>query len=529
MSQAFADITFTPAVKAAQTRYGSREANRWAETSNQRKDRLTTRERSFIERRDGFYQATVNEDGWPYVQFRGGPAGFLRVIDDATLGFADFRGNTQYLSVGNLTANDRIALILMDYPNRRRLKLWGRTRIVDADEDPALMARLAVPSYDARIERALLITVDAYDWNCPQHITPRFSEAELAEVLAPITVRVDELADENRRLRDRGGPPSEALGDGPLQLLVSGVRQLTPRVRAYELRSVDGSALPTVGAGAHLPVPVRLADGMLDVRTYSIASDPARGDAYEIAVLREDAGRGGSVALHRDYQLGQVVNAGLPVEGYALHEDDRPAVLMAGGIGITPLKAMAHALHANGRAFRLHYSARSANDLAYAEELRTLAGDAVTFHTSDDVRLDVPAALAAAPAHAMFYVCGPERLIEAVTAAAAEQNLDPERVRFERFTAPTSRPGDVPLEVELTDSGRTLQIGADQTILEAMLDAGIDQPFSCRTGTCGTCAVRVVEGEPDHRDTALSPAERARGRFCTCVSRAKGPRLVLDA
>ncbi|MBT5266043.1 MAG: pyridoxamine 5'-phosphate oxidase [Rhodospirillaceae bacterium] len=184
MAKKFAEITFTPSVKAAQSRYGSRERNERFELLDDAGDTLGSREAEFIEARDGFYQATVNEAGWPYVQFRGGPAGFLKVLDERTIGYADFRGNIQYLSVGNLAANDRVSLILMDYPNRRRLKIWARARIVHREEDPDLLARLEIPTYRARVERAVVLAIEAIDWNCPQHITPRFTEAEAAALIS---------------------------------------------------------------------------------------------------------------------------------------------------------------------------------------------------------------------------------------------------------------------------------------------------------------------------------------------------------
>jgi predicted pyridoxine 5'-phosphate oxidase superfamily flavin-nucleotide-binding protein len=179
MTHSFAEITFTPSVKAAQHLYGSREANRSFELSGNAKNELGESEAKFIAERDSFYQATVSESGWPYVQHRGGPTGFLKVLDKGSIGYADFRGNAQYLSVGNLNANDRIAMILMDYPNRRRLKIWGRARIVHEQENPELLAQLEVPTYRARIERGIIIQVEAFDWNCPQHITRRYSEARL--------------------------------------------------------------------------------------------------------------------------------------------------------------------------------------------------------------------------------------------------------------------------------------------------------------------------------------------------------------
>jgi predicted pyridoxine 5'-phosphate oxidase superfamily flavin-nucleotide-binding protein len=179
MGRAFSDIAFTAAVRAMQTCMGSRAAYAALDRATDRRDRLTGKEAAFIAACDHFFMATVSETGWPYVQHRGGPAGFLKVLDDRTLGYADFRGNVQYVTVGNLQSDDRVSLILMDYARRRRLKVLGRARTVEAAADPALVARLAVSGYDAAIERAVLIGIEAYDWNCPQHITPRFTIGEI--------------------------------------------------------------------------------------------------------------------------------------------------------------------------------------------------------------------------------------------------------------------------------------------------------------------------------------------------------------
>jgi predicted pyridoxine 5'-phosphate oxidase superfamily flavin-nucleotide-binding protein len=201
MARAFAAITFTPSVRAAQIRYGSRRANEGFERAEDRRDELTSREAEFIATRDSFYQASVSETGWPYVQFRGGPKGFLKVLDENTIGYADFRGNVQYISAGNINADGRVALILIDYPNRRRLKIWGRARLVHADEDADLLARLEIPTYRARVERAVIVTVEAFDWNCPQHITRRFTEEEIAELTAPLAQEIERLAAENATLK----------------------------------------------------------------------------------------------------------------------------------------------------------------------------------------------------------------------------------------------------------------------------------------------------------------------------------------
>ncbi|HEY8566916.1 MAG TPA: pyridoxamine 5'-phosphate oxidase family protein [Beijerinckiaceae bacterium] len=200
------EIASTPAVKAARERYGS--AAQYARLDGTqgpdgpvRNERLTEAEAGFIAGRDGFYLASVSETGWPYVQYRGGPAGFLRILDETSLGFADFRGNRQYVTTGNVAGNDRVSLFLMDYAHQRRLKIFGRLRVVDAADDPELAAALAVPDYPARVERAVLITVEAFDWNCPQHITPRFTQGEIEGALAPVREELAALRAENERLR----------------------------------------------------------------------------------------------------------------------------------------------------------------------------------------------------------------------------------------------------------------------------------------------------------------------------------------
>lgn len=172
MGHKFAEIAFTANVKSEQAERGSRRSYERFEQGEDHHDVLGPQEAAFISMRDSFYMATVSETGWPYVQHRGGPAGFLKVLDEKAIGFADFRGNRQYISVGNLKSNDRVSLFLMDYPNKARLKILGRARIVDVSDEETLK-RLALPEYRAQVERGMLIRVEAFDWNCSQHITPR--------------------------------------------------------------------------------------------------------------------------------------------------------------------------------------------------------------------------------------------------------------------------------------------------------------------------------------------------------------------
>jgi ferredoxin-NADP reductase/predicted pyridoxine 5'-phosphate oxidase superfamily flavin-nucleotide-binding protein len=532
MGRAFSDIAFTAQVREIQTLMGSREQYAHLDRTSDRGDRLGRREIDFIKAADHFYQATVSETGWPYVQHRGGPAGFLKVIDDRTLGFTDFVGNVQYISVGNLKKDDRIAMIVMDYANQRRLKLLGRAHTVEIADDPELVERVRTPGYDGRVERVIVISIEGFDWNCPQHITPRFTEAEITRMVAPVHARLRHMKEQLAQVSAEASAQRQPdqFGDGPLTLKITGMRQLTARVRAYELRDIVGAALPEISAGAHLEVPVRLADGTAGTRRYSIASDPGQRNVYEIAVLREDAGSGGSTSVHDAFRLGLTLHCGLPENHFRLDDHAPRRILIAGGIGITPIKAMMHALSARGQPFELHYAVRSRSEAPFLEELQAQFGGRLVVYPADEgTRIDPTALIGAAPRDTLFCVCGPARLIDAVRNGGRIAGVDEKRIRFERFTSTVSATENHPLTVTLARSGKVIEVAADQTVLDAVHAAGIDAPASCRTGQCGTCAVKVTSGSPDHRDDVLSSEQRNDEKLmCICVSRATGANLTLD-
>ncbi len=202
MSYGFLDALTGENVIAAQETAGSRK-NYAAAKRDRTFNRFTEAEANFIAARDSFYIASLAETGWPYVQHRGGPRGFLKLLDDQTLAFPDFRGNRQYITLGGTAVHDKVSLILMDYPNRARLKILAQMKSRSLEEDPALAARLALPDYRALPERAFVLHLHAFDWNCPQHITPRFTGEEIEGALAPVRARMAVLEEENRALRDR--------------------------------------------------------------------------------------------------------------------------------------------------------------------------------------------------------------------------------------------------------------------------------------------------------------------------------------
>ena len=197
----FGKLAFTPLVKELQERYGSRKQYERMEQSGTSQDRLTDFEKEFLAGRDTFYWATTSSTGWPYVQHRGGPKGFLKVIDDRTLAFADYRGNKQYITTGNLLSDDRVAMILVDYPRQARLKILGRAEIFEGAKAEKWLARVRVQGYKATIERVFVIHVEAYDWNCPQHITPRYTAEEIQEGMRSVQERIQTLEQQNEGLK----------------------------------------------------------------------------------------------------------------------------------------------------------------------------------------------------------------------------------------------------------------------------------------------------------------------------------------
>jgi predicted pyridoxine 5'-phosphate oxidase superfamily flavin-nucleotide-binding protein len=197
----FGKLAFTPLVKKLQELHGSRAQYARMEKSGEAQDRLGEFEKEFLADRDMFYWATTGSTGWPYVQHRGGPKGFLKVIDDRTLAFADFRGNKQYITTGNLMTDDRVALILVDYPRQARLKILGHVEVFEGIKAENWLARVRIPDYKAVIERVFVIHIEAYDWNCPQHITPRYTEEEIRDAVRAVEETSSRLELENENLR----------------------------------------------------------------------------------------------------------------------------------------------------------------------------------------------------------------------------------------------------------------------------------------------------------------------------------------
>ncbi len=312
---------------------------------------------------------------------------------------------------------------------------------------------------------------------------------------------------------------------------VAAIQDQTPRIREFELVG-DGAALPPFEAGAHIEVAV--GEGV--IRSYSLANDPRDIDRYVIAVLREPDGRG-SGWLHGSVQVGDTLQIAGPRNAFPLREEAAEHVLVAGGVGITPIRSMIHRLQAIGTPFRVIYCTRTAADTAYRAELLDAHGPRLLLHHDEGDAgrsLDLAAALRDRPVGAHAYVCGPRGLIEAAKAATAHWPAG--TVHVELFASPPEAPavvdvgGDQPFEVVLARSGRTLQVPADKSILEVLLGAGIKTPYVCREGWCGNCETVLLGGKADHRDDILEDDQKAaQDTIHICISRAMpGEQLILD-
>ena len=314
-----------------------------------------------------------------------------------------------------------------------------------------------------------------------------------------------------------------------LNLAVASVAAIAPSIRQVELTNAEGGALPAFTAGAHIDL--ALGNGL--ERSYSLLNDPLETHRYLIAVLRETDSRGGSVFVHDQLRQGDRLTASEPINNFPLNEAGEAHILIAGGIGITPLKAMAHRLAARGGNFTLHYCARDEERAAYLKELRALVGGRLHLHLDggDIARgLDVAKLLASRPPAAHVYVCGPAGLIRAVREAARDWPKG--SVHYELFRGSEAdiapRSTDRPFEIRLARAGKTLTVPADRTILEVLKENGIKVKTLCTEGVCGTCRVALLGGKADHRDEVLTDAQRER-HIQVCVSRAlPGETLILD-
>lgn len=298
----------------------------------------------------------------------------------------------------------------------------------------------------------------------------------------------------------------------------------------FELVAEDGSPLPAFSAGSH--VDVHLPGGL--TRQYSLCNDPTESHRYLIGVLRDPASRGGSLAMHDQVQEGQLLQISAPANHFPLAHDARRHLLLAGGIGVTPILCMAERLANTGADFEMHYCTRSPERTAFHQRIATSGfAPKVHFHFDDgaaEQKLDIAALLSAPASGVHLYVCGPKGFMDAVLNTAREKGWPEAQLHYEFFAgAVTKSDSDASFEVQIASSGKIVVVPSDKTVVQALAEAGVGVQMSCEQGVCGTCLTRVIEGIPDHKDMYLTPEEQAANdQFTPCCSRSKSPRLVID-
>lgn len=324
-------------------------------------------------------------------------------------------------------------------------------------------------------------------------------------------------------------------GSDLLDVRVMQVTWCSPSVLAFSLASVTGDTLPGFEAGAHVSVHLPVAGKPDRIRAYSLINLDAVCDTslpqqrYQIAVRRDDQGAGGSRQLHELVRPGDLLRISPPKNQFSLDDTQHP-LLLAGGIGVTPIASMAAALQQQGKSYELAYAVRSRDEAVFADALGALCGTRLRLHSDEDAGtyLDIRSLLEQVGQRAV-YVCGPKAMIDATVEAAASLGWPAGAVRFELFGADPSAQSQSGYEVILKQSDKTLFVHAGEALLDVLIDEDVDLPYDCRSGFCGLCQVKVLEGEVAHHDTCLSPADRSqRGLMQACVSHACGSRLVLD-
>lgn len=312
-----------------------------------------------------------------------------------------------------------------------------------------------------------------------------------------------------------------------LNLRIRQISEQTVDTQSFELVCVSGARLPPATPGSHIDI--QLPGGLS--RSYSLLDDGSESGAYRIAVKLEADSRGGSKWFHTQARVGYVLKVGTPSNDFALVEDAPSTVLIAGGIGITPMLSMIERLSRLGKPWTLHYAARSPAHMAYRKELERMAqacsGTLFLYFSSEQSRMSVHDIVSKADGKAHLYCCGPSALIDAFIEAGRQR--DPGTVHYERFAASQTAALEGGFEVQLSRSGKVVSVAAGMSILDALLDAGVDMQYACSQGVCGTCKTRVISGVPDHRDECLTEAEREQNEtIIPCCSGSRSKLLVLD-
>ncbi|MEN8131559.1 MAG: pyridoxamine 5'-phosphate oxidase family protein [Pseudomonadota bacterium] len=468
-------------------------------TSSTQGNVLGDSQKTLIASADTFFVASAHPNHGVDASHRGGHPGFVQLLNDRQLRIPDFAGNSMFNTLGNFTSYPYAGLVFIDFEQGRLLQLTGQPEILWDLEDPG----------------------------GETGGTRRYWQFDISSWKeSGLPFRLDwELLDASPFIPEQH---RKTPANSTLSLRVERIQREAEHIKSFRLRALDGGLLPEFQPGSHLQVKVQLPDSSQAERHYSLLSDPNDRTQYEIGILAEPGGRGGSLYLHEQIHEGDVIESRGPKNEFSMAGSASHSVLIAGGIGITPILSMLQRLASKGQSFEMHYTARTYSELAFRNRIEQLAGDSVYFYASRDPhgqRLDLERLLSTPRPGVHVYVCGPRRMIIAVRELAVVHGWPSTRIHFESFGAQPLA-DDHPIRVHLAKSNMTLTVPAERTILDTLLDAGVNVPHDCKRGECTMCITQVLDGEPDHRDLCLNSEERL-SAMCVCVSRARGEELQL--
>jgi ferredoxin-NADP reductase/predicted pyridoxine 5'-phosphate oxidase superfamily flavin-nucleotide-binding protein len=457
---------------------------------------LTGAHLDMISRSDSFFVGSGVRHHHNDASYRGGAPGFVKVSKKNQLRIPDYKGNSMFNTLGNIQSNPKVGLVFIDFERNKLLQLTGEAKIlwdqIDNKNDTGGTKR--------------------YWYFNVKH----WQETKLPEGL-------------NWTFFDYSphNPKPESVNEFALK--VSAIEQKSEHIKLFKLTSANGSALPAFEPGSHLPIEVSLPNNKKALRHYSITSSSIDNRFYEIAVQQEIHGGGGSKYMHEQLRIGHQVKTKLPVNDFSLTSPDKHHILIAGGIGITPIFSMLRQLVENNESFELHYSVKTSADAIFTEEIEALAGRNAHFYFTqapNATRLDLQTLLATEKKSSHVYICGPVRMIQSAIEKAANNNWLKNHIHFESFGNAIQK-NDQAVEVKLKKSGQVIVIDPKESLLDGLIAAKVIVPFECKRGECGMCVTEYVEGIADHRDTFLTEDEKEHS-LCICVSRAKSRSITLN-
>ena len=460
---------------------------------------LNQTQQSLIATADTLFVASAHPEHGVDASHRGGHPGFVHIINDQQLRIPDFAGNSMFNTLGNFTSYPYAGLLFIDFEHGRLLQLTGQAEILLDMDDPQKETGGTRRYWQ----------FDITSWQ-ESTLPYRFGW---------------ELLDESPHIPEL---QSYSTFNDVLSLQVERIQQETDRVKSFRLRAPDSKELPEFLSGAHLQVKVKMPDGSDAKRHYSLLNNPDDRSSYEIGVLKEPEGRGGSLYLHQQVKEGDRLEIQIPKNAFPMATRATHSILIAGGIGITPILSMLHSLSSKKQSYEIHYSARELSGLAFRDKVEQLAGDKAHFYASHDSqsqRLDLEKLLSKPESGVHVYMCGPRGMINAVREIAEAKGWPPAHIHFESFGAQPLA-NDKAIRVHLAKSNQSITVPADRTILDTLLDAGVKVPHECKRGECTMCTTRVIGGKPDHRDLCLNTEEKE-FYMCVCVSRARSNNLTL--